>query len=1497
MNIIKTILIAVALVNGLMAQGVLTPFKVKQSTTSSASILLEEAGANGTNVFGIKAADNIVSDIIFVSPSTDGTANQCLKTDGALTLGWTDCNGDIKQGGNSFSAAMIIGTNDNQSLYLEHNNVSLVELGAGGIDLAPVSVNGFYTKVKKLEVKDYTGGAGFYEYSAVATASASSHKLRDNAGSRVWEIFRTSLTLPVNYINIYSDLLPSERAIADGDAVDDSDPPSLGSASRPWYTIRGTTIYGNSAQIAAGLTVSGNITTGGNILPALAGVGTIGNVSYPYNHIYANGLTVNVGSPIVGQVWTATSTGGAGSWQTIDLEDVTDYDWSQTITDPGAAGTHTVTLTPGPLGVSAADTVSGYYLTGSPGAAEIVRSTGTGTCDGTGQASCTIQITTANNHTTSTTIGSASDGAQEAIMHKASGELVNLLFRASSGGFTWYDTVYTQDRSVAFNGEGWDGSGNGSVIGLATPNQKGISHQDGVLYINKLRIIGDGTTTGVYVKSSAANGSQTYIIQNWFQGHAISVQHRTTGDTYIERNLFRPSTICLDAGNELWGDQGGLYIRNNYFGCTSKNIFLHASGGSYIQNNSFLGATDSVYADFRMVKVNTSGATVTTTSDYTFGTGLTTGVGVWINGSLYAISSRDSDTQITLTASAGTQSNVDFGIGSAQLQIQDNNFDNVDTSSVRLAGSVKFGSIQFNDNHFNRVDDSTAYNAIWITNENIYEVKVDGNTFINTTSNTNASTGIRATATGYMFTANHNTFSGVDNGIHLTLDGSNDFGLNISNNSFDALNDTDGTAIYVSKAIYGVIDSNQITRFNTGIKIDSASYLLRITNTNMNCSGSTATVISILGGTSNIDINGVSGQSPCAYFVNVGASVTANAVTVSNLSGAADTAAVSFAVAARVDDARGVTFANLPANAGQGSKINCTDCKVVPSTGACQASGNGAIAVRLNSTWVCQVAAGNAPMWEVNGSDVYVSGDNAYGFGTTNPAARMHLAGGSGSNALLIAHGTSGNNLQLLAESTYATLGTYAAADFLFGTNSVNKWRISTTGHFTPEANNQYNIGDPAARILGTYTKYLTVYDTLTLPNGAVNGYVLTTDGSGNASWALSPTSYWSYSAPNIYYSVGNVGIYTSTPVMPLHVVGTQGSPATSGTTPTGTARFVTGNSAMDIGSRANGNTWMQVTDATDLSLEYALELNPNGGDVTITDATSVITLAGSVDMTYAGVNFLTGTLAPVTTNTGSIGDSLLRFATYYGVLGNFSSTLTAAAVDATSTNPYRVNGTTIVDASRNATFVDMTVSGSIIMGSTTLFNSSRNLVGMNGIAQDFIPTVNTNYNIGSSSFKFLNVHSSNMDVYTDFTFNSGATFTGDMIPSFNNTYSIGNSTYGLLKLWTGDIRATGQVTFSNGASNNYLLKTDGSGNASWTNAISINTGTFSGLITANAGISTASGTSSTMYVGSGNFYLRTFSGGDANCSGVTDGWVGYRTDTNELQICDGGATKKVGLL
>ena len=86
----------------------------------------------------------------------------------------------------------------------------------------------------------------------------------------------------------------------------------------------------------------------------------------------------------------------------------------------------------------------------------------------------------------------------------------------------------------------------------------------------------------------------------------------------------------------------------------------------------------------------------------------------------------------------------------------------------------------------------------------------------------------------------------------------------------------------------------------------------------------------------------------------------------------------------------------------------------------------------------------------------------------------------------------------------------------------------------------------------------------------------------------------------------GNVGIGTGSaiPKARLHVMGTTGLPATSGTTFTGTMRLgVSGyGTVMDFGAvgPSTGTQWIQVTDSSNQAFHYPLLLQPNGGNVGI---------------------------------------------------------------------------------------------------------------------------------------------------------------------------------------------------------------------------------------------------------------------------------------------------------
>jgi len=123
----------------------------------------------------------------------------------------------------------------------------------------------------------------------------------------------------------------------------------------------------------------------------------------------------------------------------------------------------------------------------------------------------------------------------------------------------------------------------------------------------------------------------------------------------------------------LGGCNHCTYLRN-YLARNHYTPTQHANaidGG--ILNNSVIG--QSVFEDiegtgittptcgFSKSVVNTSGATVTWVSGPAFSPSWAPGISMKINSSIYTISTINSNTSITLTASAGTQSNVSAAVG------------------------------------------------------------------------------------------------------------------------------------------------------------------------------------------------------------------------------------------------------------------------------------------------------------------------------------------------------------------------------------------------------------------------------------------------------------------------------------------------------------------------------------------------------------------------------------------------------------------------------------------------------------------------------------------------------------------------------------------------------------------------------------------------------------------------------------------------------------------
>ena len=112
------------------------------SNTQAGIIRISDGTANSTNL----QSAALGADLTFTLPSTDGSAGECLTTDGTGVLSFADCGGggagDIINGGNTEAADVTIGTNDIFALNLETDNVVRATIGADGdIEVAGTNTN------------------------------------------------------------------------------------------------------------------------------------------------------------------------------------------------------------------------------------------------------------------------------------------------------------------------------------------------------------------------------------------------------------------------------------------------------------------------------------------------------------------------------------------------------------------------------------------------------------------------------------------------------------------------------------------------------------------------------------------------------------------------------------------------------------------------------------------------------------------------------------------------------------------------------------------------------------------------------------------------------------------------------------------------------------------------------------------------------------------------------------------------------------------------------------------------------------------------------------------------------------------------------------------------------------------------------------------------------------------------------------------------------------
>lgn len=166
---------------------------------------------------------------------------------------------------------------------------------------------------------------------------------------------------------------------------------------------------------------------------------------------------------------------------------------------------------------------------------------------------------------------------------------------------------------------------------------------------------------------------------------------------------------------------------------------------------------------------------------------------------------------------------------------------------------------------------------------------------------------------------------------------------------------------------------------------------------------------------------------------------------------------------------------------------------------------------------------------------VFVDSRGSVGIGTTSPRATLDVDG------------------MVQAISLKLTDAPVAGHVLTTDANGVGTWQAPQTGGESLWLENRNDIYFTAGNVgIGTSTPATSLdvagvasVDGFQMGTRVLPGHVLTADANGVGTWQAPPSSsdpVWSQASSNIYYDSGDVGIGTSSPTNPLHVISSSSS-------------------------------------------------------------------------------------------------------------------------------------------------------------------------------------------------------------------------------------------------------------------------------------------------------------------------------------------------------------------